>query len=198
MRAQAYISLSHLLQRPNGELRELISSADFQGLWQRVKTSYGVQFPESWKADNLPDLEEWDRMWNLTMGPIKPLAEPIESLYKVWTRDPSCELLIANQKGYLRGDWACHMEELLTEAGFEIPPQFAHCPDHLVLELEFANLLVEEAPAEALIKFAEHHFDWLADLNETARDKNVPEMYQDLYNLCLEYVKADIRRLLSL
>ena len=192
MRGQAYISLSQLLLRPDKELLELLSSLEFRKLWLEVEASYGVQFPKSWELSALPEFTSWDQMWALTMGPIKPLAEPIESLYKVWTRDPSCELLIANQKGYLKGDWACHMEELLTHVGFEIPPQFVHCPDHLVLELEFANILVEETPIEAQIKFAEHHFDWLKDLYETAMEKDVPQMYQDLYKLCAQFVKADI------
>ena len=197
MRVQAYICLSRLLQRPNSELLELISSSEFQELWLKVEEAYGVQFPKTWKVETLPDFKEWDRMWNLTMGPIKPLAEPIESLYKVWTTDKSCEITIANQKGYLKGDWAFHMEELLTGVGFEIPLQFAHCPDHLILELEFASILVEEAPAEAQIKFVEYHFDWLEDLLEAAKDKNVPELYQNLYCFCLQYVKADIRSLLN-
>jgi len=196
-RGQAYISLSQLLQRPNEELRELVGNSEFQSLWRQVEASYNIQFPGSWEVGALPDLKEWDRMWNITMGAIKPLAEPIESLYKIWTQDKSCEMPIANQKGYLKGDWACHMEELLTKPGFEIPSQFAHCPDHLILELEFASILAEEASAEAQIKFAEHHFDWLGDLLETAVNRNAPEMYQDLYDLCLQYVKADIRSLLE-
>ena len=196
MRGQAYIALSRLLQRPDENLSEFISSSEFHSLWLKVEEAYGIQLPESWK-EPLPDLKEWDRMWNITMGPVKPLAAPIESLYKVWTTDKSCESIIANEKGFLKSDWAYHMEELLTSAGFEIPLQFGHCPDHLVLELEFASLLVEEASAEAQIKFAEHHFDWLEDLFEAAKDKNVPKLYQDLYCLCLQYVKADIRWLLS-
>ena len=196
MRSQAYISLSQLLQRPDSELPELIDSSEFQELWRQIEASLNIQFPQSWKVEALPDLKEWEQLWDITMGPVKPLAEPIESLYKIWTKDPSCEMPFANQKGYLKGDWACHMEELLTKPGFEIPSQFAHCPDHLVLELEFASLLVEGAPAEVLIKFAEHHFDWLEDLLETAKTRNVPQMYQDLYCLCLQYIKADIASLL--
>jgi TorA maturation chaperone TorD len=195
MRRQTYISLSLLLQRPGKELLELVSGSEFQELWRQVESTYSIQFPKSWRIEALPALKEWDRMWNITMGPVKPLTEPIESLYKVWTRDQSCEAPIANQKGYLKSDWACHMEELLTQIGFEIPLQFAHCPDHLILELEFASLLVEAASIEAQIKFAEHHFDWLEDLFEDSKNKNVPEMYQDLYYLCLQYVRADILHL---
>lgn len=197
MRVQAYIALSRLLQRPSKELLELIGSSEFESLWRQAETSYSVQFPKSWVAEALPPLKEWDRMWCITMGPIKPLAEPIESLYKVWTKDQSCEISIANQKGFLKSDWACHMEELLTQPGFEIPSQFAHCPDHLVLELEFASILVEGSSAEAQIKFAEHHFDWLEDLLETAKAKNAPQMYQDLYHLCLQFTKSDFNSLLK-
>ena len=196
MRGQVYILLSQLLQRPNKELLELISSSDFKGLWHQAEASYGIHFPKSWESEMLPDLKELDQLWNITMGPIKPLAEPIESLYKIWTRDKSCEISIANEKGYLKSDWAWHMEELLTKSGFEIPLQYAHCPDHLVLELEFASILVEQASKKAQIKFAEHHLDWLGDLLETAKSRNVPEIYQDLYSLCLQYVKADISYLI--
>lgn len=195
-RGQAYISLSQLLQRPDKESRQLVCSPEFKSLWQKIEASYNLQFPESWEIEALPDLKEWDRLWKMTMGPIKPLAEPIESLYKVWTTDPSCEMPMANLKGYLKSDWACHMEELLTKSGVEIPEQFAYCPDHLVLEFEFFSLLIEEATLEAQLMFAEHHFDWLKDLLETAIEKNAPVLYQDLYNFCLEYVKADIRSLL--
>lgn len=195
MRGQAYIALSQLLQRPDEKLTEYVNNPDFQKLWQKVEEAYGIQFPESWKTGALPDLKEWDQMWLKTMGPIKPLAEPIESLYKVWTKDPSCENTIATQKGFLKGDWACHMEEMLKKSGFEIPEQFAHCPDHLILELEFASLLVEEASTNAQITFAKHHFDWLEDLLETAKNRNVPGLYQDLYSLCAQYVKADIASL---
>ncbi|MDR2167814.1 MAG: molecular chaperone TorD family protein [Clostridiales bacterium] len=192
-RAGAYVALSHLLQRPSGELRGLVGSLEFGDLWERVATTYCVEFPQSWLAGNLPELDEWDKMWNVVMGPVHPLVEPIESLYKAWTTDPSCESPLANQKGYLMSDWACHMEALFEKSGLEIPPQFAHCPDHLVLLLEFASILVEQADGLALLKFARHHFDWLEDLCEAARAKNAPPLYQDLYGLCLEFVKADER-----
>ena len=194
-RVQAYISLSMLLQRPDKELLEIISSSDFQKQWQKIEEVYGMQFPDSWKTEALPDLEEWGRMWNMTMGPVKPLAEPIESLYKVWTTDPSCEVPIANQKGYLKGDWALHLEKLFAKIGFVIPSQFAHCPDHLILEMEFASFLVEETSIEAQIKFAKHHLDWLDDLVDTAVERRVPKMYLDLYRLCSQFVKADIESL---
>ena len=198
VRTQAYISLSRLLQRPNSELLEFISSSEFQELWRQVEASLNIQFPQSWKIGALPDLKEWEQMWDKTMGPLNPLAEPIESLYKVWTTDPSCEMPFANLKGYLKSDWACHMEELLTTHGFEIPSQFAHCPDHLVLEFEVFSILVEQAPVEAQLKFAEQHLNWLDDLFETAKNKNVPQIYQDLYSFCSQYVTADAEVVLKL
>lgn len=195
MRMQGYVLLSQMLQRPDGELLGAVGSSEFREFWRQTEDAYQIRFPTSWEIEALPDLKEWERMWDVTMGPVKPLAEPIESLYKPWTTDPSCEITIANQKGWLKSDWGCHMEELLIGSGFAIPSQFAHCPDHLILELEFASALVEEAPVEIQIKFAEDHFDWLKDLAETAKDKNVPKMYQDLYCLCLQYVEADIQAL---
>ena len=197
IRSQAYTSLSQMLQRPNEELLELIGDSGFQELWRQVEEAYGIEFPKSWEIASLPSLKEWDEMWGKTMGPVRSLASPIESLYKIWTNDKSCEMPFANQKGLLKSDWACHMEELLTKSGFEIPSQFAHCPDHLILELEFASVLIDEAPIEAQIKFAEHHLDWLGDLFETAKNVDAPKIYQDLYYLCVQFVKEDIKRLLD-
>ena len=194
-RIKAYIALAQMLQKPNDELLELIKSTEFQELWQQIESVCGVQFPKSWGIGALPSLQEWSLMWDKTMGPITPLAEPIESLYKVWTTDPSCELSFANQKGFLKSDWACHMEDLFKKAGFEIPAQFSHCPDHLILELEFASFLIETATINAQLKFAQHHFDWLEDLCEAAKNKDVPQMYQDLYKFCKQFIQADMANL---
>lgn len=193
MRVQAYILLGQLLQRPTPELLELAKSDDFISFWQAIESSHGIKLPKSLTPQELPTLQDWDKMWNATMGPINPLAEPIESLYKIWTTDPSCEMTIASQKGYLKGDWGWHMEALLADASFEVPPQFAHCPDHLVIELEYASVIIEVgASAEAQATFAKHHFDWLDDLVETAKNKNAPDLYQDLYHLCAQFVKVDM------
>lgn len=196
-RVQAYLSLSQLLQQPDKALLEYINGTEFQEIWEQVNVAYDLQLPETWVGTKLPSLEDFGWLWNITMGPITPLAEPIESLYKIWTTDPSCENLIATQKGYLKSDWGCHMEALLATVGCQLPPQFSHCPDHLILEFEFFSLLIEKGSVEAQLKFAEHHFDWLEDLVQTAKEKEVPQIYQDLYNLCLQYVKTDIASLKS-
>ncbi|MCL2854381.1 MAG: molecular chaperone TorD family protein [Defluviitaleaceae bacterium] len=196
MRVQAYLSLSQLLQRPNEELLEHINNPEFDKLWQRVAGAYGIKIPKSWQAVNIPDLVEWGRAWDVTMGPVAPLAEPIESLYKIWTTDESCGISIAKEKGYLKGDWACHMEELLIKSGFQIPMQFNHCPDHLVLELEYFSLLIEDASRQAQANFAKYHLDWLEELLKTAKDRDVPKIYQDLYRLCADFVKADTKMLI--
>lgn len=195
MREQGYVLLSQLLQRPDEELLEIAGSPQVREFWKQVERANHITFPMSWEIAALPDLAEWETMWNVTMGPVKPLAEPIESLYKPWTIDPSCEMTIATQTGWLKGDWGCHMEEMLISLGFEIPPQFAHCPDHLVLELEFMSAIIAEAPEEVQINFIEHHLDWLRDLIDTARERNVPQIYQDLYRWCFDYVDADLRTL---
>ena len=198
MRIQGYISLSQMLQRPTEDLPKLINSEEFCNLWQQIKETYNTPLPASWEGEALPELTDWTKMWVTTMGPIKPLAEPIESLYKIWTTDKSCEISIANQKGYLRSDWACHMEQLLNDAGLEIPSRFAHCPDHLVLEMEFFSMLIEEEATEAAqLEFFEHHLDWLKDLYDSAQEKNAPQIYQDLYYLCLQFTQADEKFLKS-
>lgn len=194
-RVEAYAALSQLLKKPDPELLAFINEPGFQEVWQQVSGAYGVAFPQSWKSSSLPDLAEWKKSWNLTMGPLNAMAEPIESLYKVWTTDPSCENPIATQKGYLKGDWGWHMETLLKKSGIAIPVEFAHCPDHLILELEFFSMLAEQSTAAAQQVFAKHHLDWLEDLFHTAKDRKIPQLYQDLYEFAYLFVKADINSL---
>lgn len=195
LREEGYNVLSQLLVRPTEELGTLTRGVPFRMFWQRVNDQCGINTPGSWRQESLPSLEEWQSMWDVTMGPINPLAQPIESLYKEWTTDPSCEMIFAKDKGYIRGDWAYHMEELLGELGFEIPKEFHHCPDHLILIFELMSAMVESAPLEVQHQFASQHLDWLGDLVETAKERNVPAVYVDLYQWCKDFVEADLQYL---
>ncbi|OEF97678.1 TorD/DmsD family molecular chaperone [Desulfuribacillus alkaliarsenatis] len=191
LREQGYTLLSQLFEQPSDNLVDTIKSTPYKEYWQRIEEIYGISIPHSWQAENLPQLSQLLQMWAVTMGPVKPLAEPIESLYKQWTIDPSCEMTFARQKGWLRGDWACHMEEILKDLGFEVPQQFNHCPDHIILIFELMGAMVENAPYEVQHQFASQHLDWLDDLIETAIERKAPTEYVELYKLCKDFVEAD-------
>jgi len=90
----------------------------------------------------------------------------IESPYKPWTQDGECRLAFAREKGLLGGDSALHMAAIFRHSGVEVPPRFAACPDHLVLELEFLSALYAEATDHEVRQFIQDHLDWIPRLKE--------------------------------
>jgi TorA maturation chaperone TorD len=101
----------------------------------------------------------------------------IESVYKSWTLDPECKLLMAREKGYLFGDPALHMLELYKHFGLKLPDKFQGIPDHLVLELEFLACLYENCSDDEVRQFVNDHLDWLPDLKEKALECDIPDFY---------------------
>lgn len=98
---------------------------------------------------------------NCFSGITKPFAPPIESLYKVWTKDPTAQVSIAKSKGYLMGDCALHMQHLLTQFKIDVPKGYENMPDHLTILLEFCAFLQSQGMNELLQQFINDHLDWL-------------------------------------
>ncbi|MFV9510041.1 TorD/DmsD family molecular chaperone [Tepidibacillus sp. LV47] len=97
------------------------------------------------------------------MGVERPYAPPVESVYKVWTTDPTFSLPIANSKGYFFGDSALHLKYLYEQFQLEIPEEFSNMPDHLTLLLEFLAFLIKEGTDDQVKQLLMDHFDWLND-----------------------------------
>lgn len=95
------------------------------------------------------------------IGPSMPFYPPIESLYKVWTDDPTANSAIANKTGYLLGDPAIHMAYLYHQYNLEVPEQYKNMPDHLGLQVEFLTFLMDHCTSKQLELFIDDHFDWL-------------------------------------
>ena len=112
------------------------------------------------------------------IGIGKQSALPVESIYKKWTSDPSARLPIAGSAGYLMGDSALHVQYLLDHYGLQVPPDYRMMPDHLVLLLELAVVLLEKRPAKEAQLFLTQHLDWL-NAFEQAIDLVSPENADD-------------------
>ncbi|UTW68982.1 molecular chaperone TorD family protein [Anaerobacillus sp. HL2] len=90
---------------------------------------------------------------DLFSGIKQPFAPPIESLYKQWTTDPTAQVSIAKNKGYLMGDAALHMKYLYDQYQIEVPEGFSNMPDHLTLQLEFLAFLHESGSYDTVKQF---------------------------------------------
>lgn len=124
------------------------------------------------------------------VDPDGPRLQPVESLYKPWTTAPDAALPIARQKGWLGGDAAAHLATLYGALGLEVPPGLSHAPDHLALELTYYGLMLEHGTPEMQATFRSQHLDWLGDLQERARELDVPAVYRHILRLCAEAVAA--------
>lgn len=192
-REQVYIMFSRLLQEPDQELWSHIKDNQPYQLWNKAVDKYNeIIMPNTWLAEKFPNLEQWHDVWYETMGPVKPRIHPIESIFKPWTIDKSCKVPFAREKGYLQGDWAQHIKVIYEKIGLEVPSRFAHCPDHLILELELMSILIENADYHVQYQFMSQHLDWLKDLTAESKSKDVNFLYQDLFIWCSSYINADL------
>lgn len=179
--AQAFRLLAIPLHQPAQEDWQAICSGEWGLLLSRTVAQLGVDaaIPPSLGTRPLADaLADYQLAFT---GPTP--VRPIESLYKEWTRDPSAELPLARERGWLGGDSATHMREIYNSLGIIIPPELNHAPDHLALELEFMALLLEQNLVEQAERFCSQHLDWISALRSEAVARQTPAFYQDLFAL---------------
>jgi len=207
LRQEIYVLFSNLLYEPDSEVHKELKRGYHLEIWQnyqkicrqwegclqseKTDEAFSLEVPDSWQDENLPSLNEWKKIWQRNLDFDNPKIKLIESVYKPWTVDESCQMPFAEEKGYIMGDWAHHMLYLYELLDFEPPEDFSYCPDHLILELEFMSLLVEEADASQQRQFINQHLDWLDDLIAKAAEKEVATLYLDLLGWIRDYIASD-------
>lgn len=100
------------------------------------------------------------------LGLVQPYAMPVESVYKVWTTDPTAQLNFANSKGYVMGDSALHINHLIEHFHLEIPEEYRTMPDHLTILLELYSYIQAERNAGEAYQFIKDHFNWLDEFKK--------------------------------
>ena len=193
VRKEIYILFSNLLDKPTKSIYSELKKEAHLELWQNTnKNNQAINsIPETWQAENIPDLAEWKKMWKENLGFVEPKIKAIESVYKPWTIDESCEMPFAKEEGFIMGDWAHHMLHLYDMLGFKLPDKFSYCPDHLLLELEFMSLLVETVNFKQQQQFINQHLDWLEKLISTAKKKEVAKIYLDLFDWIKDFIESE-------
>ncbi|MDI6725347.1 MAG: molecular chaperone TorD family protein [Smithellaceae bacterium] len=115
----------------------------------------------------------------------------VESVYKPWTLDRSAELPFMSEAGWLGGDAASHLRDMMGELGIELSPEIQATPDHLSVELEIISLLVEEADPDAQATFLAQHLDWLPLLMTRCDEAGLGGFYRALLVLTGEFIAWD-------
>ncbi|EHQ89810.1 TorD/DmsD family molecular chaperone [Desulfosporosinus youngiae] len=112
------------------------------------------------------------------LGMEKPFAPPIESVYKQWTTDESYQVPFKQQKGYLMGDPAHHVQHILKAFNLEIPVEYDLMPDHLTILLEVLAYLIGQGFLKEAKQFKEDHLDWLADFRKALDELQKGHFYK--------------------
>ncbi len=102
---------------------------------------------------------------------------PVESIFRQWSEGEKVQLPFARQKGYLLSDRGLHMKALLDNYGLKIPPEMTNTPDHLIIQLEFLGLLLDNQKSDEAETFVGEHLGWLNDLLKTAEEKLPADNY---------------------
>ncbi|MDZ4164326.1 MAG: molecular chaperone TorD family protein [Smithellaceae bacterium] len=198
-RARAYALLAEALAPPSqaGDLARL-TSGDWAKELSEAMVQLGCPFkaPESLlePAITPADLaEEYLQAFFLPNGLGIWL---VESIYKPWTLDSSAELPFMSETGWLGGDAASHLRDIMSQLGIELSPEIQATPDHLSVELEIMSLLVEEADQDAQATFLVQHLDWLPQLLARCDEAGLGGFYRALLELAGQLVARD-RQLLD-
>ncbi len=180
LRGETLELLSLYWLRPEEELwMDLTSQETIEELTHGLKEGFGLDVSASELAEQLPEysVAHKEYVTHLTTTFGKKAAAPIESIYKIWTNDPTCDLPHARETGYLMGDSALHMKELLEQLQLEIPEDHLEMPDHISVNLNVAGIFAGSGNEEAFHTFVSDHLDWLGDFSEKLKAVSPESFY---------------------
>jgi TorA maturation chaperone TorD len=188
--AEIFNTLAEFYKHPDQDFyRQLTRGLIEQELKVLFRDANLSRLSWDWQAE-LPEYAQLKREYlRCLVGGSEPCALPVESVYKIWTNDSTCQTPIAKQKGYLMGDAAVHIRHILAGLGMELPPEYKNTPDHLTILLELlAYLVVHREPQEVNLYLREH-FDWLPDFYSRLVEIHAHPVYRkvtDLVIYCIE------------
>jgi TorA maturation chaperone TorD len=195
--------LASLFYPPNQELAGQISRGTLLSYFEANRSYWGGP-PESIEGlvikENegnsevfLKELkEEYDRLYSELSGETASL---VESFYKPWTRDPSCSLSFASQRGLLMGDSALHLLYLYDQCGLNVSEEFSACPDHIGMELEFLATLFDRTTDMEIKRFIGDHLDWVPLLKERLRPLSPQPFYKSVIEVADLFLDTEKKRL---
>lgn len=185
-RATVYAAFSDCLKDPSPAWRDEIPAA-----LAVIPDEFGL----SGAFASVPDLPvAYTRSF---IFPMEHRVVPVESVYRVWTKDSTANVSFAHSKGYLMGDSALHMRHLYELYALTLPVEYESFPDHLCLELEFASLLLQRGESDKYAMFLREHLDWVPELAQEAVEKEIPLFYRLVLQALDSFLTAESKTVSS-
>lgn len=195
-KAEIFATLSEFYKIPTEQFFAELKSGSLE---QRLKKNFEIadyNYPDISLNDSFKDFIEFKQNYlNCFVGIVQPFAPPIESVYKVWTTDPTAEMGMAKEKGYVFGDSAIHIRHLFDYYQLEIPEEFEYMPDHLTLLLEFLVFILQRNSGNELQQLLTDHFDWLDDFVEELKKIDDSSFYAGVTKIVIEAINSELRNL---
>ncbi len=189
---EIYLILADFFKNPNEDLYYQIYNGSIDKRLEELYIIAGYNYPNTFSLKN--KLEDYTSYVNCFThcfsGITKPYAPPIESVYKVWTDDPSNEMY--NQKGYIFGDSALHIKYLFNHYKLEVPEEFKSLPDHLTLLLELLAYLIKFKTPKEIEQLIIDHFDWLEDFEKELSKVENSSIYLDITRLIVNSTQSEL------
>ncbi|NYE57693.1 TorD/DmsD family molecular chaperone [Carboxydothermus ferrireducens] len=184
-RVEIYRLLAYALSEPDLELYRWLKSDGAKAFGK-----LGVNLGE------LPGFPELSRQYQEYFGLYAPRVSLIESVYRKWSSDPEVDPVMANSRGFLMSDHALHVAALYEKAGLIVPEDFSGMPDHLVLELEFMAMLVENNhPGQR--DFLVDHLSFIERVVEKSREENIRGIYREIVEFLGKFYQEEKNLLLG-
>lgn len=158
----------------------------------------GVEAFKQWGVNlgEIPGFQELSQSYREYFGLYAPRVSLIESVYRQWSLDPEVDPVMANSRGFLMSDHALHVAALYQEAGLSIPEEFQGMPDHLVLELEFMAMLVENNhPGQK--DFLVDHLTFIEQVVKKSREENLQGVYREVVEFLGKFYQEEKSLLLG-
>lgn len=193
---ELFLILAEFYKEPTkdffAEINTGIIDQKVKGIFEVVEYNYS-KIPTL--KNSFSDYADMKKLYqNCFSGVTSPYAPAIESVYKVWTEDPTSEV-INNSKGYLYGDAALHIKYLFEQFNLEIPVEYNKKPDHLTLLLEFLSFLITNRSGEEVKQYISDHFNWLEDFKEALTKVENSSFYVNVTDLVIQATQNEIKKL---
>lgn len=186
---EIYLILAEFYKFPDEDFYEEVADGSLENRLKELYHIAGYHDPNFTLSNRFSSLAEMKKNYMYCfLGGSALYAPPVESLYKIWTTDPSVDMAMANQKGYLFGDAALHMNHLFKHYQIEVPKDYENMPDHLTLLLEFLAFILKNETDTVIRQYLFDHFDWLGDFKTELSKVENSSFYQDVTEIVIQAV----------
>ncbi|TCS84462.1 TorD/DmsD family molecular chaperone [Tepidibacillus fermentans] len=196
---EIYLILAEFFKFPTEEFYQEVVQGLIDQRLEELTGFMGYPKPNVFFKNRFTSFQEMKQLYvRCFMGVVQPYAPPVESVYKVWTKDPTASLPNATSKGYYYGDSALHLRHLYQQFQLEIPEEYTSMPDHLTLLLEFLTFLVQNGTIRQVYQLIVDHFDWLDDFRTELTKVENSQFYLDVTDVLIAIISYERQSLANI